>query len=184
MAERKSLSKKLRFEVFKRDGFTCQYCGQMSPDVVLEVDHIVPVAEGGKNDLLNLIAACVDCNRGKGAREISDNSIVKMQQKQLAELNERKEQMKMMLAWKEELALLLEGQTDALDAMFVDRYGYPFKTFDRQKVKGVIRRFGFNEAYDAVEIALQQYDRLWEAVDKLGGICYNRKHGKAGKQNG
>ena len=39
MAERKPLSKKIRFEVFKRDAFTCQYCGQMAPDVLLEVDH-------------------------------------------------------------------------------------------------------------------------------------------------
>lgn len=36
MSKRKSISKKLRFEVFKRDGFTCQYCGRMAPDVVLE----------------------------------------------------------------------------------------------------------------------------------------------------
>ena len=48
---RKPLSKKIRFEVFKRDKFTCQYCGRMSPDVILEVDHIEPVAEGGDNEI-------------------------------------------------------------------------------------------------------------------------------------
>ena len=52
--KRQSISKKLRFEVFKRDNFTCQYCGRMAPDVVLEVDHINPVANGGKNDILNI----------------------------------------------------------------------------------------------------------------------------------
>ena len=41
MGQRKTLSKKIRFEVFKRDKFTCQYCGRMSPDVILEVDHIL-----------------------------------------------------------------------------------------------------------------------------------------------
>lgn len=50
MSKRKSISKKLRFEVFKRDSFTCQYCGKMAPDVVLEVDHINPVASGGENN--------------------------------------------------------------------------------------------------------------------------------------
>ena len=43
MSKRKSLSKKIRFEVFKRDKFTCQYCGKTAPNVVLEVDHIEPV---------------------------------------------------------------------------------------------------------------------------------------------
>ena len=68
MAQRKSLSKGLRFDVFRRDGFTCQYCGRRPPDVVLEVDHILPVAEGGTNDILNLTAACQHCNRGKGKK--------------------------------------------------------------------------------------------------------------------
>ena len=40
MAERKPIGKKMRFEVFKRDKFTCQYCGRKAPDVILEVDHI------------------------------------------------------------------------------------------------------------------------------------------------
>jgi 5-methylcytosine-specific restriction endonuclease McrA len=40
MAKRKSVGQKLRFEVFKRDGFTCQYCGCSAPNSVLEIDHI------------------------------------------------------------------------------------------------------------------------------------------------
>jgi len=70
MAKRKSLSKKIRFEIFKRDGFTCQYCGKTPPQVILEVDHINPVISGGDNDVMNLITSCFDCNRGKGAREL------------------------------------------------------------------------------------------------------------------
>lgn len=59
------LSKKTRFEVFKRDGFLCGYCGSHPPDAILEVDHVVPVAEGGGNEMDNLITACFACNRGK-----------------------------------------------------------------------------------------------------------------------
>lgn len=70
MGSRKSLSKKQRFEIFKRDSFTCQYCGRTPPEVILEVDHINPVINGGDNDPLNLITACFDCNRGKGAKEL------------------------------------------------------------------------------------------------------------------
>jgi len=62
---RKSTGKRLRFEVFKRDHFTCQYCGAQPPDVVLVVDHIDAVATGGSNHIDNLITACEACNGGK-----------------------------------------------------------------------------------------------------------------------
>ena len=62
------ISKKLRFEVFKRDSFTCQYCGQQAPNVVLHLDHVRPISDGGTTDILNLITACVACNSEKGAR--------------------------------------------------------------------------------------------------------------------
>src|SRR5690349_10312579 len=66
-SKRKPLTKKLRFEVFKRDAFTCQYCGNHPPAVILEVDHIIAVIEGGGNDMDNLVTACFGCNRGKSA---------------------------------------------------------------------------------------------------------------------
>ena len=64
---------KLRFEVFKRDGFRCQYCGR-SPkkdeSVVLHLDHIHPKSKGGKETKENLITACLECNIGKGNRDL------------------------------------------------------------------------------------------------------------------
>lgn len=65
--KRKPLSKKLRFTVFARDGFQCQYCGRNPPAVVLEPDHVIPVSAGGEDSEENLITACFDCNRGKAA---------------------------------------------------------------------------------------------------------------------
>lgn len=59
------VSKKVRFAVFNRDNFTCQYCGRKPPLVVLQCDHQVPVARGGSDDPSNLITACFDCNNGK-----------------------------------------------------------------------------------------------------------------------
>lgn len=64
---REKLTKKQRFTILKRDNFTCRYCGRKTPEVILEIDHIVPVSKGGTNDLNNLITSCRDCNRGKGA---------------------------------------------------------------------------------------------------------------------
>lgn len=68
---RKSTGKKLRFEVLKRDGFTCQYCGAHPPQVLLVVDHVTPVCEGGDNNMDNLVAACEPCNQGKGGRPLA-----------------------------------------------------------------------------------------------------------------
>lgn len=64
--KRKSLSKRLRFEIFKRDGFKCLYCGATPAQKVLRVDHVTPVAEGGADDPINLVTSCFDCNAGKG----------------------------------------------------------------------------------------------------------------------
>lgn len=63
---RKHISTRTRFEVLKRDGFTCQYCGRKAPNVELHVDHVQAVVRGGKNDMDNLTSACADCNLGKG----------------------------------------------------------------------------------------------------------------------
>lgn len=63
---RKALSKRLRFEIFKRDGFKCLYCGVTPAQKVLRVDHVKPVAEGGTDDPPNLVTSCFDCNAGKG----------------------------------------------------------------------------------------------------------------------
>lgn len=64
------VGKRLRYEVLKRDKFTCRYCGASAPDVHLQVDHIVPVSLGGGDTPDNLVAACVDCNSGKSSSTV------------------------------------------------------------------------------------------------------------------
>ncbi len=58
--------KKLRDEVFRRDGYRCRYCGAGGQGVRLEMDHVIPRWKGGKNDRANLVCACRGCNQGKG----------------------------------------------------------------------------------------------------------------------
>src|SRR5262245_2864803 len=67
-----AVSVRTRFEAFKRDDFTCQYCGRRSPDVVLEIDHIVPESAGGSDDIINLRTACWACNRGKADKPLHE----------------------------------------------------------------------------------------------------------------
>jgi len=53
-------------EVFRRDHYTCQYCGQMAQE--LTIDHIVPRSKDGPHTWNNLITACPKCNIKKGGR--------------------------------------------------------------------------------------------------------------------
>ena len=62
-----AVSKRLRFEILRRDNHACRYCGATAPDVPLTVDHVVPVALGGSNDPSNLVTACRPCNEGKAS---------------------------------------------------------------------------------------------------------------------
>ena len=71
MSDRKAISKRVRFQVLSRCEFRCVYCGGLAGDVVLVIDHLIPVSKGGDNDESNLVAACEDCNQGK-----SDDLIV------------------------------------------------------------------------------------------------------------
>lgn len=178
---RKKIPKTVRFEVFKRDSFTCQYCGAQAPDAILEIDHITPVSAGGDNSLINLITSCRDCNRGKTNRALSDDSAVKVQKKQLDDLQQRKEIMEMMVLWKNELANVEEMEIDSIDSLIESMTEWGLSPHGRSVIRQHIKRFGFQEVYTATEISFSRYFDLAEetgfdnALYKIGGICYNRK---------
>lgn len=65
--ERVAVSKRLRYEVFRRDNFACRYCGASAPEVKLTTDHVIPQALGGRDDPANLVTACMPCNSGKSS---------------------------------------------------------------------------------------------------------------------
>lgn len=55
----------LRVIVYKRDGYACVYCGRTTD---LSLDHVLAKARGGKDELSNLVTACIPCNSGKGTK--------------------------------------------------------------------------------------------------------------------
>ncbi len=64
-----------KFEIFKRDGFRCHYCGR-SPHlhgIVLVVDHILPHSANGETQKDNLISACEECNGQKSNLILSED---------------------------------------------------------------------------------------------------------------
>ena len=176
-----SVSKKLRFEVFKRDGFTCQYCGKTPPDVTLEVDHINPKSKKGKDDINNLTTACFDCNRGKSnivlkkiPGTIRENAkILKEKEMQLEEYNK--------LINKAEKRLIKDAEDIA--KTYSDYFdGWTCSDQFKIQIKNFIRKLGKPAVIFAMEEACVHMG-TWEngndrALRYFCGICWNKIKGK------
>ena len=158
MAERKGLTKKVRFEVFKRDSFTCQYCGRAAPEAILEADHIKPVSKDGDNDITNLITSCRACNAGKSDRELSDDTVMAKRKAQLDELQERREQIEMMMQWHSELDSLRKQELDSLvEYVNSKMVGYGINETGIKNLRSPLRKYGLAEMLECVSISADQY---------------------------
>jgi len=179
--KRKSLTKKTRFEVFKRDSFKCQYCGACAPEAILVVDHIDPLSKDGADEMMNYITACQPCNAGKSDRTLSDNSVLLKQKGQLDELNERREQLEMMLKWRDGLKNIDDFQiTIVEDAWNTAAVGWTLNDKGLKTAKQYLKKHGLQAVLDAVETAADRYLKVvddkatTESVElawgKIGGI--------------
>jgi len=175
--DRKSISKKLRFEIFKRDSFCCQYCGKSSPDVVLEINHINPIAKGGKNDSLNLITACFDCNRGKSDRQLSSNAEMSKQIDQLAVMNERKNQLEMMFRWKKELIKQKDYALKETESILMDIVGGNkcLTESGKNTLAQYLLKFTSIEIIDAFHIMFLKTKTFEESFKKIPNIINAQK---------
>lgn len=171
--KRKSIPNKLRFEVFKRDSFKCQYCGKSAPDVVLNVDHLDPVRNGGKNDILNLITSCFECNNGKSGNLLSDNSLLSKQKQQLDELNERREQLQMLIEWKTILSDK-SFEIDSIVQFFNKSCNSNISLTDTglKYFKNLLSKYSFEKILDAITTASNRYSNLTppEIIDKISSV--------------
>lgn len=158
--KRKGLSKKTRFEVFKRDSFTCQYCGRAAPEVLLECDHISPIAAGGEDDVMNLLTSCRDCNQGKSDRALSDHSVIAKQRAQLEELNERREQLEMMLQWREGLKDFDEQVTQRVFDYWNEQISpCCLAASGEQRLRDIVKKIGMEKAFEAIDEATSSIKR-------------------------
>lgn len=157
--ERTPVGAKTRFEVFKRDSFTCQYCGRKAPEVVLNCDHIHPVAEGGTNDLMNLVTSCKDCNGGKGARLLDQHQALEKARAQMEEINERRIQLEMLAQWQRDLVAFSEDELK----IFVERWeeitagAASLNDRGRDNFRKWRKRFSDEELMEAMTAAAQTY---------------------------
>lgn len=182
-SQRKVIPKSVRFEVFKRDSFKCHYCGASAPEVLLQIDHIEPVSKGGDDDITNLVTSCAACNAGKSNKTLDDKSALAKQRVQLEELQERREQLEMLMAWKKGLKEIREDTLGKV-CSYWDELAPGFEVNDNGKrnLSKWIRKFSIEEIINAMDIAAEQYlrfkkdstvtDESWEeAFSKIPGIC-------------
>lgn len=155
--KRKNISPKIRFEVFKRDSFRCQYCGRSAPEIVLELDHIEPHSKGGSDEILNLITSCWECNNGKSNRLLGDDTVLKKQRDQLEELQQRREQLDMMLRWRNENVDLAEKAIEAFAAAYRQRVvGWHLNESGTASARKLVKKFGLARALEALDRAADE----------------------------
>lgn len=167
-----------RFEIFKRDNFTCQYCGSSAPSVVLHIDHISPRSKGGEDSFLNLVTSCWECNIGKGNRVLSESAVVNKQVAQIevekARHNQAKEQLEMLLQWQRETQELASKSIACVE----DILGLKLSKSDTAIVTAWGRKYGFRELASAVGTSAETYILKGKppelAFEKVGAILYLR----------
>lgn len=184
-----SVSVRTRFEVFKRDRFTCSYCGKHPPEILLECDHIVPRAAGGSDEIDNLTTACVDCNRGKADRMLEEGTAPAVNRSALLEMQERINQAKAYMDLLGSLQQIHEQAAWRVTEAWAKAYGatltenddgsisYTLPDYGRWPEEGSVKRFikklGLEAVLDAVEITVSRIpDGGSDAVRYFYGVCH------------
>lgn len=174
-----SLSKKVRFEVFKRDGFQCAYCGNTPPKVVLEVDHVTPKSRGGDDNLHNLLTACFDCNRGK--RDVPLDQIPPPLRENFEALKEREQQLREYSLYLTSVEHRFASDIDEISRLFESCY--PEWSFVERFKHTTLRRFlqdlSKHEIMEALRISISKFPQNNEAdrnnaIRYMCGICWKK----------
>lgn len=164
----------IRFEVFKRDGFKCQYCGRTPPAVILEIDHINPRAEGGRDCIENYITACFDCNRGKGKRKLDSLPValgdtietIKERRRQLQAFN------RLIETIEKEYQVGIDKVNQAFQETFPDRI--LTDNFGRTSIKTFLKLLPPTRVLEAMSLACSKHGNDPErTVSYFCGICWN-----------
>lgn len=179
-----AISKRVRFEVFKRDEFQCQYCGRTPPGVVLECDHIFPVSLGGDDDFDNLTTACFDCNRGKSnilVEQVVADSQTIAEKRRL--LKEKHDQVKAFNEFQEEVRQYEDQLIDNIgeywfDTIYNKDAGYVFASREGASIRRFLKSLSVQEIKEAMDLALSKkratpdyWDHAWKY---FCGICWNK----------
>lgn len=168
---RKPISTRTRFEIFKRDKFTCQYCGAHPPGVLLHIDHVVAVATGGTNDASNLVTACQPCNLGKAAVPLGQVRPSIKEQAEAAKEMER--QLRGYQRALEAVKVRLNVEVDRVEETF--QIFFPDQEFSarfRISTRVFIEKLGVDKVVWAMEVAGGKMHGTHNAIKYFCGICW------------
>lgn len=183
-----AVGKAVRFRVFHRYRFTCQYCGKTPPDVVLEIDHVIPRAEGGDDDETNLVPACFDCNRGKSAKllERVPAQIVENAERRREEMEQLREFNRLLLDEREER----EGGVSRVSEYWCSHLGEDV-ILNREPMASIRHFLSLlpeAEVLEAVDIAMSRKP-IRDVGEEITwryfcGICWTKIRNRQGVGNG
>lgn len=182
MAERKSLSKRVRFEVLKRDGFKCVYCGATAPDVQLHIDHVDPVSKGGSDDFLNLVTSCQACNLGKGNRKLSEHQELEKSMTEIEILTSKDGDLDKLRAKQSSAENIMRLEIDEVSRQFSIRTGYGLSDSGKRTARKWLRKDSIEAVVSAIDAAetsyadcLQDDDAFDIMMDKVPAILGHRR---------
>lgn len=157
MAERKSMSKRLRFEIFKRDGYRCRYCGSTPAVSILRVDHVVPVVGGGSDDPENLVTSCEPCNAGKGPVPLDDRRLPDTMSAEDA--RERADQLREYTAAQRDVLTARNELVDVVAESWRRHFGGDdLPSGLTARLRGPLSEFSLEQIDEAVQIVAQHPD--------------------------
>lgn len=169
-----ALGNKKRFDVFKRDGFICQYCGGHPPDKILECDHVIPVSKGGTDDINNLVTSCFECNRGKRDHELG--VIPSTLSENIEVMREKEKQYKAYRKLLDQQADRAQEEIDEVQEIFTETF--PDQVFTDKfrigSVKPFIAKLDINQVKEAMSIACSKGRDSHNTIKYFCGICWNK----------
>ena len=185
MDDSMSISKKKRFEVFKRDDFTCRYCGRKPPQTTLEVDHIVPKCKGGKEEIFNYITSCFDCNRGKAGNELNDKIARPDIDKINKELKEQLEYLKIYYDCQDELIGIKERYLYLVIKHWKKHASSYISPQMKSSINNFLQDFSVEEICNAIDIACNKVYGWVSRFKYMCGVLHNRrKNGQSAERKG
>ena len=178
------VSRGLRFEVLKRDDFTCRYCGKKSPEAILEVDHVIPRSKKGADDPENLVTACYECNRGKGVSLLHTGLRHKDIRQETALLADREMRLAQYNQLRTKIRQRQATQTELLKRYFTEQFSRPQQAqeaFPEPITRRALKMMGYVDMMDWIDYAIAKTARdsrhdchTVAAAKYLSGILRNK----------
>lgn len=177
-------SKRLRFEIFKRDGFRCAYCGATPQQLPLHCDHVIPESKGGTDDPANLVTACRDCNGGKSNIPLEERRLRHVDLDPEA-AREHAEQIREYLEAQKDISSAQNEVLEHVREHWEDAVGWELLKNEERSILGFLQKLDIREVKNAIDVAASAKPAFTAYQAKTTfkyfcGICWRVIRGERG----